>query len=245
MARTSAVKLEKLLPKHASVWVNATRRDASSSLTDWVTGEIRQAIVDGRLQLGEALSELKLAGALGVSRTPVREALNALQLQGLIDIRPQSGSFVFLPSEENVGELAEFRRVLEVAALRFCFARRREAARRELHDATEAMDRAMEAGDRLAIAGADAAFHQSIVGNSANEFLIGAYKLISGRIGALLTYNLADRDAVSKRSNGEHRAVAAAFAKGDIELAGAILDEHVSRMRIVYSAARRVVAAAD
>jgi DNA-binding GntR family transcriptional regulator len=245
MARTSALKLQKLLPKHASALSGAARRDASATLTDWVAAELRRAIVEGRLQLGEALSELKLAGALGVSRTPVREALTALQLQGLIDIRPQSGSFVFLPSEENVGELAEFRRVLEVAALRFGFARRREEARREMQAACDAMERAMQAGDRLAIAGADAAFHQAIVANSANEFLIGAYKLISGRIGALLTYNLADHDAVSKRSNAEHRAVTAAFAKGDVELAGAILDEHVSRMRIVYSAARRVTAAAD
>ena len=100
------------------------------SLTALVTERIREAIVDGRFALGEALSELKLAAALNVSRTPVRDALTALQLQGLIDVRPQSGSFVFLPSEEDVAELAEFRRVLEMTALRFCFARRRDEALR-------------------------------------------------------------------------------------------------------------------
>ena len=88
--------------------------------------------MDGRLALGEALSELKLAAALNVSRTPVRDALTALQLQGLIDVRPQSGSFVFMPSEEDVAELAEFRRVMELTALRFCFARRRDEALRQM-----------------------------------------------------------------------------------------------------------------
>ena len=84
------------------------RRRPARSLTTQVTEVIRDAIIDGRFPLGEALSELKLAAAFKVSRTPVREALTALQSQGLIEIRPQSGSFVFMPSDEDVGELAEF-----------------------------------------------------------------------------------------------------------------------------------------
>jgi DNA-binding GntR family transcriptional regulator len=239
------VRLEKLRPRHPSARERAARRGAPGTLRDWVAREIRQAIVEGRLQLGEALSELKLAEALGVSRTPVREALDGLQRQGLIEIRPQSGSFVFFPSDENVGELAEFRRILEVSAIRFCFARRRDESRRAMQAACDAMDDAIRSSDRLAIAAADVAFHEAIVAHSANELLIGAYALISGRIGALLNYN-AGREAVSKRSNGEHRAVVAAFAKGDVEGACAVLDEHVSRMRPVFQAARRVsVAAAD
>lgn len=61
---------------------------------------------------------MSLARALGVSHTPVREALGALQREGLIAVRPQAGSDALLPSEEDVAKLAEFRRVLEVTALR-------------------------------------------------------------------------------------------------------------------------------
>ncbi len=217
----------------------ATRRaQASGSLTAQITERIREAIMDGRFSLGEALSELKLAAAFDVSRTPVREALTALQLQGLIEIRPQSGSFVFMPSEEDVGELAEFRRVMEVTALRFCFARRREETLRAMRAAADEMGRALEAGDRLGVARADTAFHQAIAENSANEYLIGAYRLVSGRVAALRTHNLMATDTIRSKSLHEHRALIAAFAKGDLDRAEDILAEHIWRMRLRYRPAR-------
>ncbi len=243
MAGVSIENLQNALRKREAGSSRALPRASSGSLTTWATEQIRQAIVDGRLPLGAALSELKLAAALGVSRTPVREALSALQGQGLIDIQPQSGSFVFLPSEEAVGELCEFRRIAEVAALRLCFARRREETLRQLRTASHAMERAAKTGDGISIARADAAFHQAIADNSANTHLIEAYKLISGRVGALLTYNLTASAIARKRSMAEHRSIIAAFAKGDIDGAEAILDEHVSRMRIVFRAARSLAAA--
>jgi DNA-binding GntR family transcriptional regulator len=69
---------------------------ARGSLTARVTDRLRRAILDGELELGDALSEDKLATTLGVSRSPVREAFTALESQGL-SIRPQRGSYVFLP----------------------------------------------------------------------------------------------------------------------------------------------------
>ncbi len=209
------------------------------SLTAQVTERIRQAIIDGVHPLGEALSELKLAEALGVSRTPVRDALMALEMQGLIDIRPQAGSYVFMPSEENVGELCEFRRVLELMALRLCFARRRAETLLQLRLACDAMDRAKEADDRLAGARGDSAFHEAIAQNSGNEYLIGAYKLVSGRVAALRTHNLAGADNLREKSMSEHRAIMLAFAKGDLDRAESILDEHISRMHSGFRAARR------
>jgi DNA-binding GntR family transcriptional regulator len=235
MSRLSAVDVRKALPRKGA----ATRpAQPAGSLTARVTERIREAIVDGRFALGEALSELKLAAALNVSRTPVRDALTALQLQGLIDVRPQSGSFVFLPSEEGVAELAEFRRVLEVTALRFCFARRRDEALRAMRAAADAMERAGEAGDRLGVARADTAFHEAIAGNSANEYLIAAYRMVSGRVAALRAHNLMATGAVRDKSLAEHRSVIAAFAKGDLGRAESVLEEHIWRMRLRFQAAR-------
>lgn len=244
MARNPVARLRKAPTQNAASSARALPREASGSLTARVTDRIRQAILDGEYCLGEALSELKLAGALGVSRTPVREALSALQLQGLIDIRPQSGSFVFMPSEEDVGELCEFRRIMEVTALRFCFARRRDGTLLQMRAANDTMERARTANDPLAISRADSAFHQTIVENSANEYLIEAYKLVSGRTAALRTYNLSFPSPLRNIAMTEHQAIITAFAKGDLNHAEAILDEHVSRMRIHYRAARRRQAAA-
>ena len=235
MSRPTAVDLRRALPKQRP----ATRPGGpAGSLTALVTARIRDAIVDGRFGLGEALSELKLAAALNVSRTPVRDALSALQLQGLIDVRPQSGSFVFMPSDEDVAELAEFRRVLEVTALRLCFARRRAEALREMRRAADAMEGARDADDRLGVARADTAFHQAIAENSANEYLIAAYGLVSGRVAALRTHTLMSADTIRNRSLGEHRAVIAAFAKGDLGRAETILEQHVWRMRLRFHATR-------
>jgi len=211
----------------------------TGSLTAQVTERIRQAIIDGVHPLGEALSELKLADALGVSRTPVRDALMTLQMQGLIDIRPQAGSYVFMPSEQDVGELCEFRRVLELMALRLCIARRRTETLLELRLACDAMDRAKEADDRLAGARGDSAFHEAIARNSANEYLIGAYKLVSGRVAALRTHNLAGAANVREKSMSEHRAIVTALARDDVGRAEDILDEHISRMHIGFRALRR------
>ena len=235
MPRQSTIAVRKSLPRRAPA---ARGARPARSLTIQVTDSIREAIVDGRFPLGEALSELKLAAAFKVSRTPVREALTALQAQGLIEIRPQSGSFVFMPSEEDVGELAEFRRIMEVTALRFCFARRREETLRQMRARLDEMERAQEADDRLGVARADTAFHQAIAENSANEYLIGAYRLMSGRVAALRTHNLLATDKVRDSALAEHRALISAFAKGDLERAEDILAEHVLRMRIRYRTPR-------
>lgn len=232
MPRANPVDLRRALPATA-------RARSTGSLAARVTAAVREAIVDGRFALGEALSELALAQALNVSRTPVREALTALQHQGLIDVRPQAGSFVFVPSDETVAELAEFRRVLEVAALRLCFARRRAATLAALREAAAAMERARAADDRRGLARADTAFHEAIAANSANAFLIEAYRLVSGRVAALRAHNLLAAGAVRTRALGEHRALIAAVAKGDLPRAEAVLTAHVLRMRTRYAAPGR------
>jgi len=145
---------------------------------------------------------------------------------------------VFMPSEEDVAELAEFRRVLEVTALRLCFARRRDEALRAMRRAADAMEETRDADDRLGVARADTEFHQAIAENSANEYLIAAYGLVSGRIAALRTHTLMSADTIRNRSLGEHRALIAAFAKGDLDRAETILEQHVWRMRLRFHATR-------
>ena len=207
-----------------------------ATLAVQLADRLREAVMRGDFTLGEALSELKLAAAFGVSRTPVREALTTLQREGLIDIRPQSGSFVFLPSEEDVAELAEFRSMVEVQALRLACARRREPLLAQLKAAADDMDAALALDDRSAVAAADGRLHQAIVDNSANAYLSSAYRLVAGRVGALRTHNLVVTGASHARSQGEHRAVIAALVKGDLAGAEDVLSEHIWRMRLAYRA---------
>lgn len=221
-------------------------RPTGSAREAWTRGtraaqiavEIREAIMDGRLALGEALSEARLAQAFGVSRAPVRAALTQLQVEGVIDVRPQAGSFVFTPTDADVIAMAEFRTVLETTALRLCFARQRAAALDGMRTAADAMERARAADDRLAVARADTAFHWAIIGHCDNDYLIDSYRLVSGRVGALRTHNLIAADTVRKGSLAEHRSLIAAFARGDLARAVAILTEHIGRMRQRYQLVR-------
>jgi DNA-binding GntR family transcriptional regulator len=235
MTRPSVVHLLKALPRKGTT--RGARRPPGS-LTAFVTERLREAIMDGRFALGEPLSELSLAAALNVSRTPVRDALTALQQQGLIEVRPQSGSFVFLPSEDDVAELAEFRRVLETTALRFAAARRRDELLRQMRAAADAMQRARDADDRLGVARADTAFHQAIVEHSGNEYLIAAYRLVGGRVAALRTHNLMLAGRLRDRPLAEHRALIEALAEGRLRRAEALLGAHVRRMRLRFDAVR-------
>ena len=87
------------------------------SLAETVLERLRSDIVRGALGLGELLSERVLAEKLGVSKTPVREALAQLRQEGLVRIVPQRGAFVFSLSASEVIAICEFRQTLEAAAL--------------------------------------------------------------------------------------------------------------------------------
>ena len=88
------------------------------SLTEMVVARLEQAIVDGEFALGEAISEETLAKTFGVSRTPVRDALTALQRSGLVVVLPKRGSFVFRPSAADTAALCDYRYLLECEGLR-------------------------------------------------------------------------------------------------------------------------------
>ena len=86
------------------------------SLTELVVDELRARIIDGRLRLGEALSENALAADLGISKTPVREALLQLKLERLVDVLPQRGTYVFRLARDQVVMISELREILELPA---------------------------------------------------------------------------------------------------------------------------------
>src|SRR3546814_2324752 len=97
------------------------------SLTTLAVDEIRGRIVRGELGLGAPLSENALALELGVSKTPIREALLQLKMEGLVSIQPQRGSFVFDMTVEEIRQLGELRATLEVTALELAMQRNRAA----------------------------------------------------------------------------------------------------------------------
>lgn len=198
------------------------------SLTERVTDRIRRAILDGEIELGDALSEDKLATTLGVSRSPVRQALAMLEQQGLIDVRPQRGSFVFKPNQEDIEKLCEFRRMVEVDALRLAMRRERRDTLDAMKAAADRMQAALDAGDRLGVAKADDDLHESLLANSGNPYLIKAYGLFSGKVAALRSHRAIRYTHTV--ANQEHYAIIAMLEADDLSGAQAALSAHVLKM---------------
>jgi len=225
--KANAIRLD--APAARAPRLGAIPRERRPGLASVVADQLRDAIVYGELSLGESISEDRLATMLGVRPTPVREALSLLQLQGLVVIEPQRGSFVFQPTEDIVEELCAFRSMLELGALRLAYARERDTTLRMLATADADMKAAEARGDDHAAAKADAAFHEALFANCGNRFLVQSYALISGQIGAM-RYLARHSERSREATPSEHRAIIEAIARSDLSAAVSLLKAHVAAM---------------
>ena len=208
--------------------------DRPRSLTATVTERLRQAIIDSELPLGSELSEVGLAAKLGVSRTPVREALSLLQLQGMVNIIPQKGSYVFFPTEQDIIDVCEYRIVIELRAVSFSIARQRDATLAMLRQAIAMMAEARDAHDHVAYSRADTVFHEAFIKNCRNRYLQEGYALAAGPIATLRTHLSGPLAGVQDRSFIEHRQIVDGFEKGDVVGIESILTRHILGTRESY-----------
>jgi DNA-binding GntR family transcriptional regulator len=197
------------------------------SLADRAAEHIRGHIVKGDYQLGEALSETTLAAELGISKTPVREALLRLETEGLVDIQPQRGTFVFSMGAAEVDALSEFRDVLETTALSMAMRKDIGALGADLAEIVEDMEHAVSHGNAGAYREADSRFHDGIIRHCGNAYLVDAYAPIAFRVQTLR--NLLSRNPrLNARSLTEHTVISQVVASGDEEKAVALLRAHMA-----------------
>lgn len=154
------------------------------TLTEQAADAIRTRIVEGQFDFGEALSEITLAAELGVSKTPVREAFLQLKNEGLVDILPQRGTFVFRMTVEELRQLFEMREILECNALRFAMRDYSDALSAALNRIVEDMIKATEERDAKRFRQLDADFHSELIAQSRNAFICSAYNVIALRVHA-------------------------------------------------------------
>lgn len=212
-----------------------SKLDRPKSLTDLAVERIRAAIVEGERAFGEPLSEASLALGLGISKTPVREALLRLKMDGLVDIQPQRGTFVFSLEPDEVRELTAFREIIETEALGLAMRRDRGA----LVDALKANLARMPRGrvtDQRRVHALDTEFHETIVGACGNPYLIAAYGLIGHRVEAL-RYRLPVGDEQVEHCQQNHARIVARVAEGDVRRAQSLLREHILSTEHSYLAA--------
>ena len=141
-------------------------------LRDVVFNTLRQAILRGELEPGERLMEIQLAERLGVSRTPIREAIRKLELEGLVLMIPRKGAEVAKISEKSLKDVLEVRRSLEELAIELTCQRITDEGMAELEEAQKAFATAIHKGDAMAIAEADEHFHELIYRATENSRLV-------------------------------------------------------------------------
>lgn len=194
---------------------------------------MRRAIVDGDWALGEKLSESSIARRLGVSKTPVREALVLLQREGLVEIRPQSGTRVFTLKPGELAHICDLRQALETAALRLAVEQDMASVGRELLKVTERMKAARARGDTRTYLRLDGEFHDVLVRGSGNPYLVASYELVAGKVAALRTHLGTDPHHLEK-SFAEHCRLAELVSASDLDAALQVLASHIARKEGSY-----------
>lgn len=141
-------------------------------LRDVVFNTLRQAILRGELSPGERLLEIHLANKLGVSRTPIREAIRKLELEGLVIMIPRKGAVVAEITEKSLRDVLEVRRALEALAVRLACEKIQPEEIEELKEAAKEFEKALKTGDVTVYAEADVCFHDIIYRTTDNQRLI-------------------------------------------------------------------------
>ena len=141
-------------------------------LRDVVFNTLRQAILRGELKPGERLMEIQLANKLGVSRTPIREAIRKLELEGLVLMIPRKGAEVAEITEKSLRDVLEVRRALEELAVELACEKITPEQIQELKDAAASFRDSLQEGDITRIAEADVKFHDVIYLATDNQKLI-------------------------------------------------------------------------
>jgi DNA-binding GntR family transcriptional regulator len=203
------------------------------SLTELVVEDLRARIIDGRLRLGEGLSENALAADLGISKTPVREALLQLKLEGLVDVLPQRGTYVFRLAGDQVVKISELREILEAAAAAAAMKRNHAALRARVGDIVHRMRKAYDAGDNVGYRIRDGELHQAIVDLSGNPYIKDAYGPIGFRIQALRS-RLADEAALNALSFRDHCEMLRLIKAGEVAALQKLIRAHIRQTARSY-----------
>ncbi|GAA4494209.1 GntR family transcriptional regulator [Actinoallomurus oryzae] len=197
------------------------------STVEIISDELRSAIMYGSLAPGSQLGEADLAARLGVSRGPLREAMQRLVQEGLLRSEPHRGLFVITLAEDDVEDVYLARLAIERAACRMIMERNRGEALVRLTEALQALVDAAGQRDRIAMSDADQAFHQVLVASSGSPRLerMSQTLLVEARmcLNALQEKYPEPEDLVE-----EHRKLVEAINDGDEERLLRLIEEHMT-----------------
>ena len=197
---------------------------------------IAEMIVNGELQPGEHLVENELAAQLGVSRQPVREALQRLQSEGWIDLRPALGAFVHVPTDDEADQLLTTRTLLEAESARLAARRATPEDVEHLWELQRAGEKAVRDDDQVGMVAANAALHAYVVAMSGNKVLAELIALVDRRV---RWYYWPIARSRGHEAWDEHRELIEVIASRGGKRAGDLMRRHTERTRESYHNQRK------
>ena len=199
-------------------------------LREIVFNTLRKAILRGELQPGERLMEIALAEKLGVSRTPIREAMHKLEQEGLIHVIPRRGAQVANITVEDLNDVIELRIALEKMAMEKACQRIVPSQIEELEQAAEIFETLADEGDRMALAQADEDFHECIYRAAGNRRLLQVLRNLREQMYRYRIEYLKHEQAYEQLA-AEHREMTQAIRSRDVEHAQQLCVTHLENQR--------------
>ena len=200
-------------------------------LRDVVFQTLRQAILRGKLEPGGRLMELHLADMLGVSRTPVREAIRKLELEGLVITIPRRGAVVAQITRTDLEDVLEVRCALEELAVRKACQKMTPEQLILLKQAASRFEKGIAAGDLMESAQADVDFHEVISDATGNRRLIQILNNIRSQVYRYRLENLKNK-ASHPDLIREHTRLIEALERHDEEEAARFIRVHIENQRM-------------
>jgi len=203
-------------------------------LADWVIASLREAILGGYFEPGEKLDQDLIAEELGVSRTPVREALKKLESEGFIKVRPHYGAFIVEVSRQDISDVYEIRGLLEPEITRRVTPVIPESVFDELERSLTETQAQFEAGDITKNFESDVFFHETISGFVENKLLKEVLDGLTNRISMVRRFVQLQPGPHFLEFLREHRAILQAMRQRDPEKAAERMRSHLehSSLRI-------------
>lgn len=204
--------------------------DAFLPLREVVFNTLRQAILTGELKPGERLMEIHLANRLGVSRTPIREAIRKLELEGLVTMIPRRGAEVAQITEKSMNDVLEVRRALDALCVELACERITQEKLEQLKTACDSFEKAVKTKDVKKIAQADVALHDIIVEATGNQRLIQMVNNLSEQMYRYRFEYIKDSEQHENLVE-EHRIIYESLVKKDKETASSAAKLHIDNQK--------------
>ena len=195
-------------------------------LRDVVFNTLRHAILKGELEPGERLMEIALALKLGVRRTPIREAIRKLVLEGRVVMVPRKGAEVADITEKDLRDVLEVRTALEEMSIELAMKNMNDDDCKQLTEANKLFAKDSEGDDLIKIAEADVAFHELIYMATGNKRLIQMINNLREQMYRYRLEYIKDK-STHARLVDEHNRIIDAMVKNDVAAAKAAIKLHV------------------